>query len=923
MRRARSSSSRRLVGALTALFATTLHAAAARAGSEVAPPAPAPGPAGKLTKPPKLVRFVEAGYPESERATKKSASVTLALTISETGAVTEAAVQTSAGKPFDDAALAAARQFVFAPAEIDGKPARVRVLYQYDFVLKVEAPTTARFTGVVKDAASKAPLAGVTVRIEGIQGPAGPAGTEGTASAVTGADGRFEIRDVPPGARSVSLTAPAAAQAGEAFPELRTDERFEAGKQLDETYLVERPPAPVAGAQGEPADDLEIVVVAPPLQKSAVSTEVSADQGRAVAGTQGDVVKVVESLPGVGRAAPGSGQLVVWGAAPGDTRVYVDGVRIPLLYHLGGYRSVLASDQVKSVELVPGGYGAAWGGGLGGLVTVGLRPLEGQGVHGSASLDAVDANASLRAKVTDGVYVAAAGRRTHLDTVLPWFTSAARQRDTGELFPTPRSWDGQVRAGWISSPQARVRARVEAGFLASSDTLVRTVSDPDPALVRSESRSISFQRAFVRYEAESDAGEAYFFVPYAGRDRSSLDSRYGATPTGVEVNADVYGARAGWRGRAAPGFALSLGLDAELVSAEVARTGSIASPAREGDPHVFGQAPSDLVGADTWSSMVASASPYAEGDLALFGGRLRVVPGLRLASYAWSASRRTPRVGATPSLGLFAQQLAWEPRLLLRVDGQDASFKAAVAVVHQAPDPADLSAVFGTPTLGLSRAAQGLVGGTFRLPAGVTVETTAFYVASDGLPVRSVSASPLEAQALVGEGRGRAFGAQILVRRQLAGGVFGWLSWSLSRSERRDHPGDAWRLSDYDQTHVVTALASWEVGRGVTLGARARLSSGFPRTPVASAYYDARRDAWQPLFGATNGERIPAFFQVDLRASKRFALGPDESLELYLDLLNATNRQNPEEIVYARDYAHRAYLTGLPILPVIGARLGW
>ena len=118
-------------------------------------------------------------------------------------------------------------------------------------------------------------------------------------------------------------------------------------------------------------------------------------------------------------------------------------------------------------------------------------------------------------------------------------------------------------------------------------------------------------------------------------------------------------------------------------------------------------------------------------------------------------------------------------------------------------------------------------------------------------------------------------------------------------------------------------LSVVEVADRVTLGARARLSSGFPRTPVASAYYDARRDAWQPLFGPTNGERIPAFFQVDLRASKSFALGPDESLELYLDLLNATNRQNPEEIVYARDYAHRAYLTGLPILPVIGARLGW
>jgi hypothetical protein len=799
----------------------------------------------------------------------------------------------------------------------------VRILYRYDFVQKVEAKTTARFTGVVRDAATRAPLAGVTVRVgapavgTATSGSSGMNGSSGTsAPVITDAEGRFTFDDVEPGLREVILTPPPGAPVGETFPELRTSERFEAGKQLEATYLVDRPKAAAAPGEG---DDLEIVVVAPPLQKSAVSTEVSADQGRTVAGTNGDVVKVVESMPGVGRAAPGSGQLVVWGAAPGDTRVYVDGVRVPLLYHLGGYRSVLAPDLVKSVELVPGAYGASFGGGLGGVVSVGLRPFEGEGLHGSLGLDAIDANASLRARLTEGLYVDVATRRTHLDTVVPWVTSAAASRDVGDVFPIPRSWDGQARVGWIASP----RARLEVGVLASSDSLSRTLSDADPALVREETRSIAFERAFLRYGGESEAGEAYFFVPYAGRDRTRASTRFGATASAADVDAAVFGARAGYRSRASQRLVLSLGLDAELIAADVARRGSIASPAREGDPHVFGQAPSDQIGADDWTSTGASASPWAEGDLALLDGKLHVVPGLRLASYVWSASRRTPRVGATPSLGLFAQELAWEPRLLVSLDGQDASFKAAAGVYHQAPDPADLSAVFGTPTLGLSRALHGLLGGAFRLPAGVAVETSVFYVASEGLPVRSAAASPVEAQALVSEGRGRAFGAQLLVRRQLGQGVFGWLSWSLSRSERRDHPGASWRLSDFDQTHVVTALASWEVGRGVTLGARARVASGFPRTPVIGAYYDARRDAWQPLLGVTDGERIPLFFQLDLRASKAFALGPKEALEVYLDLTNATNRQNPEEIVYARDYARRGFLSGLPILPVIGARASW
>ena len=54
---------------------------------------------------------------------------------------------------------------------------------------------------------------------------------------------------------------------------------------------------------------------------------------------------LLHSLPGVARASFGSGQLVVWGAAPNDTRIDVDGVEVPALYHLGGVRSVVSADR--------------------------------------------------------------------------------------------------------------------------------------------------------------------------------------------------------------------------------------------------------------------------------------------------------------------------------------------------------------------------------------------------------------------------------------------------------------------------------------------------------------------------------------------------------------------------------------------------
>ena len=117
----------------------------------------------RLTKPPKLVTFVEAEYPESEKSAGKTAAVVLQIGIGPTGAVTDVAVIESAGPAFDAAAVDAAKRFVFEPAEINDKPAAIRINYRYQFVLKQAEPTTAILTGVVKSRPGGEPLVGVTV----------------------------------------------------------------------------------------------------------------------------------------------------------------------------------------------------------------------------------------------------------------------------------------------------------------------------------------------------------------------------------------------------------------------------------------------------------------------------------------------------------------------------------------------------------------------------------------------------------------------------------------------------------------------------------------------------------------------------------------------------------------------------------------
>jgi len=874
----------------TLLVALVLAPAAARAQDELPGAQHVGDERGRVITPPKLAKFVEAEYPAAEKAAGKQANVTVQIAITESGAVALVQVVDSAGSDFDAAAVAAIKQFQFQPATVDGKPVAVRIMYRYAFVIKEELKkkTTADYAGQVVDRRTKKPVAGVTVALDTGQ------------SAVTDASGKFSIPDVAPGTHDVTLSS-------DKLTPIGTQETFEASKKVEATYDVEL-------KSSEPSDDdsdIEIVVTAPRIGKQVVSTEITAQEATRVPGTQGDVLKVVESMPGVARPAVGSGAIVVWGAAPEDTGVYVDGVRVPRLYHDGGYRSIIHNDLVKSVELVPGGFGAQYGRGLGGLIHVALRPLDDEKFHGSLSADIIDASAAIRGPIGDNVHFAAAFRKGYLKEV----ANAVVTPDVADVVPLPNFWDSQARIQVDFSK----KETLELGGLLSFDHTDQNLFDADPAKNKTESKQLAFGRVWLRYNKITEHNDVISIVPYYGHNDQYLDQHFGETPTDIATVSDVYGFRASYRTQAAKGLVVSVGVDSEMTHSTVHRSGSVTSPPREGDVYVFGQAPSSQTNADDWDAIVGSVAPYVEADASFFKDALHIVPGVRIEPYLISVSKTLPTQGSVPAIGAFHEDTALDPRISARWQlEKHLTVKAAFGIYHQAPAAEDLSAVFGNPSLGTSYARHTLAGASYAVTKTTTVELTGFYNEMQDLVARSTSSTPALAQALLQDGSGRAYGVQMMLRQEQIGPFFGWISYSISRSERQDAPGLPYRLFDYDQTHTLTAVASFDLGKGWEIGARFRFSSGFPRTPVIGSYLDTKND-WQPIFGDKNSIRIPPFVQLDARVAKRFKIGKTEA-EVYLDVQNVTDTQNPEEIVYSYDYRTKSYITGLPILPVLGAK---
>ena len=737
--------------------------------------------------------------------------------------------------------------------------------------------------GRVVDRTTRAPVAGAIV-------------AAGAELAATDDDGRFALA-LPPGPHALEVSAPWLAT--KRLPLLL------AGQPALE-LLVEVDPAGQLGGEV-----VEIVEIAP---NAPGQTRIDARLARAVPGG-GDAAKIVHSLPAVARPPAGSAEIVVWGAAPRDTRVYVDGVPVPALFHLGGYRAAVGNDLVGDIQLTPAAFGPERGRAIGGVIDIGLADPAAAPAW-RAQADVLDGSVAGR-RTLGGVTLAGAVRQSWLDRAIDAIADPATLAPNA---PLPRWTDAQLVA----------RARLPGGTTATGwvlgalDALDRTLASDDPGTQTQQRIDQRTLRAQVSLRRDRPGG-ADRATLWLGRDRTSDELAVGTTSASLRVTRWVGGARASQETRlspaAAPAASITLGVDADAEQATIARAGSLTIPAREGDPLIFGQPPGDDVAADRWDATTIDAAAHASLDLRR--GPLTATAGARLDGWLLGASRLTPRVGTTPGLASQAIQFTADPRGSLQLSLSDAALvRFDGGRYHQARDATDASAVFGTPDLGLEHAWHATLGGQWR-HAPLAIEAAAYARWLDSLVARDLAVTPRYARALTQGGTGRVLGLQLTARAVGWRGLSGWLSYTLSRSTRRDAPGQPERYFDHDQTHGLVAVAGYERGPW-TLGGRVRLSTGEPRTGVLGAFFDARSGRFQPIRGPHNGVRLPTYFAADARAERRFPLGAARGAArayVYAEIQNLTGRANAEEIIYSADFSQRAYLTSLPLLAIGGLRI--
>ena len=644
---------------------------------------------------------------------------------------------------------------------------------------------------------------------------------------------------------------------------------------------------------------VEVQQLAPREKPAPGGTQVVREEIVVVPGARGDALQAVQSLPGMGQAGTFNlaGGLIIRGSAPSDSRVFVDGVEVPLLFHFFNLQSILPSEIIGDIVYAPGGFDVEYGRASAGIIEVRSRPGRPE-YQGAAELSFINASVFLQGpllgktrKGPNDPTFTVAFRRSFIDAILPAVIPADAKLTFTSL---PVYYDYQTRLDWQATQSWRL------GFFLFGahdvfDLHSGADSAGDPVLSDVKFRNVSgFLRAVASAEYQSPRVKSRLSLSgmWGVFDFEAGDDRY------IHFGGEGLAVRSQNQVQLLPRLRLRAGgetdqwwLHANSKFPRPPRDGDPRMPNFTSDPLFVFDAPFDITYLGAWTAL----------DLDLTS-RLTVGAGARYDGYLRSYDHVVqPRGNARLKLG------------------ERTSLRASGGLYTRPPDFNEEAA---QRELDPERAWQAALGAEREFLPGLTAQLTGFYIWRSDLLVWDTGRLDPASQdrAYVNRGTGRTFGSELFVQAR-SPRSFGWLSYTLSRSDRRDAPQAQQRLFDFDQTHNLILVGSRLFGarRQWRLGGRFQYTTGKPHTPVTGSVFNSDTNMYSPEYGRINSRRFEAQHQLDVRIDRTWEFR-SWKLAAYLDVTNVYAHPAPLQQQYSYDFQDQQPITTIPVLPAIGLR---
>ena len=605
-----------------------------------------------------------------------------------------------------------------------------------------------------------------------------------------------------------------------------------------------------------------------------------------VAGTRGDPFAVVKSLPGAAQVAGFLPYVVVRGAAPGNTGYYLDGSRVPLLFHVAVGPSVVHPYFIDAVDFYPGGAPVRLGRYTNGIIEGRTAEPQRDRVTGEVDLRVTDAGALLhipwdRRRPKD--CTAKRKRDCEKEDARGTLTVAGRYSYTGLLLSAIPAldirlafWDYQARLDHDIGPRATYRAFVYGSYDSIGPREPQVVeivpADPDDPNSMGEVQEITQDPdPFLRFYFHRIDQRIFHRVREDTQGIYALTLGLDQTGVGeIKTNEWRVAPRITFVKTLSSQAELGFGLDQEFQVFKLDRDLADIDPAAVEDLSLF------------LSERFVSVTGLWT-DLRWRRGRVELRPGIRVDAYA--------QVGPSPVLPSARSRTSAfgvDPRLSVREELNERwTLKQSIGMYHQPPSPP--IPLPGIESLGFDRGLQRNIQGSFGYEWQIgtigSLSQEAYLGRLSNLQdyefAQTDEFETNEFEDFIVRVTGWAYGLETMLKLDPRRRVYGWIAYTLSRSTRDFRVGGS-VPSPWDQTHLLNLVLGYKIGHKWRLGGRLHYNSGRPYTAISPG-----QTVGEALAENRNNRRLPGFFQLDARFERIF-VRDKWRLHMYLDVTNAT-----------------------------------
>lgn len=639
-----------------------------------------------------------------------------------------------------------------------------------------------------------------------------------------------------------------------------------------------------------------------------------------------DISKVIQSLPGVGGGAGGGGfrnDIIIRGGAPSENVFYLDGIEMPVINHFqtqgsaGGPQGILNVSFIEDVKLSSSAFDARYDNALSSVFQFKQKTGNRNKLQGNVRLSATELSGTLEGPLSKDKKTTflASIRRSYLQLL---FTAI-------DLPIRPSYWDFQTKItrqidkkttlsfigiGAIDDFRfaAIKKATPEKLYILNSNAFIKqwtyTAGLSLKRLVKNGFVNIALSRNTFdndvnQYEDNTTQIEAQKTLTYRSRETENK--------LRVDINKNIND----WK--------IAYGTVAQVSEYDTKIFAVLRRELKDG----FGNIIQNAVTVNFTSPLNSFLryGAFAQVSKRFFNSRLGISAGLRSDMNTFTTTGNnglktlSPRISASYILAdkwtanaSIGRYFKIAPYTILGF-ADNANNLVNKNSLYQRSDHY-VAGVEYLPNDGLRFTAEGFYKDYANVPVSI----------SKGISLANLGGdfNVLGNEAVVTNGKGRAYGFEFFAQKKLTNKFFGILSYTFYRSE---YAGLDNKLiaSAWDNRHLLTITWGYKFPRNIELGLKFRYQGGAPYSPfddVASKANYLSLGQGIVDYARLNTRRLGGFNSGDVRIDKKWNF-KKMTIDLFLDVTNWYIAKNPAIPTYTfrRNANNTAFLTtnGLPI----------